>query len=254
MKWLSRVLSVVLFLALGPVATAQQVYQSESKSWKFICPEGWQQIGFDVIKGREDAERAEWPDKQFKYIAGFTRGPMNTLTYPYILINRTDVDLTSVKYEDFEEGWKLPDEVNNERDLALGIFVYSNFGQEGQVDRDKVRLIAKYDDTDDQGKEFTIKLYTYLGKTQSIQFECYDLKERTGQNDGYFTAFVNSFEMRDDLRFVPTEGKSQFDRSNFKEEPKPRSSGRRGYGRYGFYGFGGIGVMVALLLLWLRRD
>jgi hypothetical protein len=235
-------------------AQAQQVYQSESKSWKFTCPEGWQQIAFSIIKAREEAERADWPEKQFKYIAAFTRGPMNTMTYPYILINRTDVDLTNVTYEDFEEAWRLPDEVEKERELDLGLFVYGNFGDKGVVDRDRKRVVATYEDVDEQGKEYVNTLYTYLGKTQSIQFECYDLKERGTQNLKHFDDFVNTFEMREDLKFVPTTGKSQFDKSNYKEAPRRTTYTGRRYGRYGFYGFGGVGAVVALLLLWLRRD
>jgi hypothetical protein len=102
---------------------------------------------------------------------------------------------------------------------------------------------------DENNKEFTITLYTYLGKAQSLQFECYDLKERGAANRGHFEKFINSFKMRDDLKFVPTSGKSQFDKSNFKQERSSSGSGRsyRG-GRY--FGFGGVGLVIALLARW----
>lgn len=246
----------IVWLAIGLCAhsaRAQQEYQSESKGWKFTAPEGWNQISFELMKHEEEQSAMEWPGKPFKYIAGFTRGGMNTFSYPFIAVNRTDIDLTNVKYEDFEEGWALQDTAESSREVALAEFVYLNFGENGSVDREKGRLISGYETVDEDDKEVVATFYTYLGKTQSIQFECYDLKERGTANKKYFDEFVNTFEMREDLQYVPTAGKSQFDRSNYGEGTRSRRGGG-GYGRYGFYGFGGVGATVALLLLWLRRD
>lgn len=242
---------LVAVLAFCASARAQQVYQSESKSWKFTCPEGWQQIAFDIIKHREKSEREGWPDKVFTYIAGFTRGGMNTFTYPYILINRTEIDLTECTYEDIEEGTNLPDEVSSERDYALGTYMQQAFASNGTLDRGRGLLTTWGEHVDENGKEFKVTLYTFLGAKQSIQFECYDLKSNGSKNDGYIREFVNSFEMRDDLRFVPTSGKSRFDKSNFKEERRAS----RGYRRSGrgirVYGLGGLGTVIAAAIVWL---
>ena len=254
MKLLIAITSILLALCAS-TAPAQQVYQSESKSWKFTCPEGWQQIAFEIIKHRETQEREDWPDKVFTYIAGFTRGGMNTFTYPYILINRTEIDLTEVTYEDIEEGTNFPEEVKTNRDYALGTYMQEAFGPHGTVDRSRRLLVTWADGPDEQGLEVRCTLYTFLGAKQSIQFECYDLKSNNDRNRAYFQAFVNSFEMRDDLKFVPTEGKSKFDKSNFKEE-SGRRYGRRGYtssGGWGFrvYGLGGLVTLIASAIVWL---
>jgi hypothetical protein len=246
--WFGLVLAVLSLFT--PPAAAQQVYQSESKSWKFTCPPGWQQIAFDIIKHREKAEREQWSDKVFTYIAGFTRGGMNTFTYPYILINRTDLDLTECTYEEIEEGTNLPEEVSRLRDFELGMYMQQAFARNGTLDRSRGLLTTWGEETDDNGKEYRVTFYTYLGARQSIQFECYDLKSNGSRNDGYFKEFVNSFEMRDDLKFVPTTGISKFDKSNFKEERRSRSSGRSGRG-FRIYGIGGLGTLIAAAIVWL---
>ena len=248
-QWMCVLIAACLAL-MASAAGAQQVYQSESKSWKFTCPEGWQQIAFDIIKHREKTEREQWPEKVFTYIAGFTRGGMNTFTYPYILINRTELDLTECTYEDIEEGTNFPEEVSSERDFQLGTYMQQAFSRNGTIDRSRNLLTTWWEDTDENGKEFRVTFYTFLGGKQSIQFECYDLKSNGSANDRYFKEFVNSFEMRDDLKFVPTAGTSKFDKSNFKEERRSRSYGRSGRG-FRIYGIGGLGTLIAAAIVWL---
>ncbi len=226
------------------VAVAQQEYKSESGSWRFVCPAEWNPIGFDVIKADDAQAREEFPDKTFTYIAGFTMGPMNTKTYPYILINKTDVDLSGITFDELDEALRMQ-EPDNERDLDLLLLGVNFTAEPGSLDRSRLRVTGYYDDTDAQGKEYHATLYTFLGKTQSLQFECYDLKSSASQNVAAFREFVDSFSMRDDLKFVAATGAGHYDKSNYKDAPRRYSSGGRSW-RYSGWG---IGVMVVLGLL-----
>ena len=61
-----------LAVALGcPKALAQNEtpYQSESGSWSFTKPSSWNPIGFAVMREVENQNRADYPDKNFKYVA-----------------------------------------------------------------------------------------------------------------------------------------------------------------------------------------
>lgn len=232
-------------------ATAQQEYASESKSWRFVAPAQWNPIGFDIIKAGEAAERERFSDKNYTSIAGFTTGPMNTRTYPYIIVNKTEVDLSGVQFEDLDEALSMSFE-DNERGLALLMLATNFTGEPGSLDRSRLRVTGWYDDKDDNGKDYHCTIYTYLGKAQSIQFECYDLKSAATQNAAQFREFVDSFAMRDDLKFVPATAPDRYDPAKFKESKQASSSGRS-YRSFRYTGLGsGIIVAGVFLRIFLR--
>lgn len=258
MKLLHGVVAAVVLVVMTPWAVAQREYASESRSWSFTSPAGWNPIGFEVIKGIEAQVRAEYPDKTMTYIAGFTKGPMNTLVYPRILVNKTDVDLTGVKLEDVEFGLTLR-KATNERELAIGDLVYSFVIGEGTLDRSKMRVVSTAEDTNDKGEEVTFTVYGYFGKNYLIQFECVDLKSNGDRNAGAFAQFVNTFSMREDAKWKPLASgeKGVFDdlsTTPFKAERTSSSSGG-GYRLRRFGLGGGLLVLVVLgVLKILIRD
>src|SRR5205814_9462603 len=85
--------------------------------------------------------RADNPDKNYKYVAGFTRGGMNTFNYPYVLVNVTDADLGGLSFDDIERGVTI-EKPTSKRDRTLAAMVSQFAWGQTSVDRENNRTIS----------------------------------------------------------------------------------------------------------------
>jgi hypothetical protein len=245
-----RACAAALFLAAtATIATAQQAYEAESKAWKFVAPFDWNQIHFRIMQQEDEFSRARYPQKNYKYIAGFTKGQMNTFTLPYILVNKTEVDLSGVKWEDIEQGFAQTNP-RSARDKALAGFVAQWQMGDTVVDREHCRTVSLAQYQNQRGEAIKCTTYSYLGAKYIIQLECYDLASTNDKNLPAIDALVNSFAFKDDAKFYPTQDAGRFANANFR-----RSSSNRPY----YYGgaTGGliaVGVVLRVALKAWARD
>lgn len=237
MQWFAGCVMAVVLACVPAVASAQQLYQSETKAWKFTAPEEWNPIHFRIMKAEDEYTRAKYPNKNYKYIAGFTRGGMNTFTMPYIFVNKTEVDLSGVKYEDMEEGFAIA-KPSGKREEALKAFVGQWQMGDTVVDREKNRTVSIAEYKNQRGETVRCTTYSYLGSKYIIQFECYDLASEDDKNLPAIDKLVNSFDFTEEASFVPTQDAGRFAKGNF------RGGSSGGSSRY-YYG-GGAGGIVAL--------
>jgi hypothetical protein len=243
-------LIAVFALALclfAPAAPAQQEFASESKSWKFTVPDGWNMIGFEVTKGIEARMREQDPDRPTTYLVGFTKGGMNTLVYPRVLVATAKVDMTGVMVEDIEAGL-AGGAPTSELDEARKLFVRdAGIHPGGSLDTSRMRAITTVSKTNEKGEAVKVKVYAYIGKSQVIRFECSDLESNGENASGSFEQLAGSFSFRDDAKFVPaasSEGGPFDGLSDESYRSQSRSTTSSGGYRYRRFGVGGLVVLV----------
>jgi hypothetical protein len=211
---------IIAILALCTTALAQNEvpYQSESGSWSFTKPSGWNPIGFAVMREVEADNRSEFPDKNFKYIAGFTRGGMNTFNYPYMFVNVTDADLSGLSYGDLEKGLAIS-KPKGKRETLLYNAVRQFAWGETVVDGDRNRTVSTVHIKGRGKGPVKVTVYSLLGAHNVVQFVCFDLEANGSKNDAYVGEIVNTFKFADGHSFVPTAGIS----SNSRDEGLSRA-------------------------------
>jgi hypothetical protein len=205
-------LAVAVVLAVSCPAEGQNEvpYQSESGSWSFIKPNDWNPIGFAVMREVEAETRADYPDKNYKYIAGFTRGGMNTFNYPYMFVNVTDADLSGLSYADLERGLSIS-KPKGKREEMLAHAVRQFAWGETVVESDRNRTVSTVHlppRNRFSGGTVTLKVYSYLGAHNIVQFEVFDLDANGSKNDAAVNSLVGSFRFSEGNAFVPTAGVS----------------------------------------------
>jgi hypothetical protein len=193
--------------ACGALAQNDIPYQSESGSWSFTKPNSWNPIGFAVMREVEAENRADFPDKNFKYIAGFTRGGMNTFIHPYILVNVTDADLSGLSYGDLERGLAIQKPRGRREEMLFNAVRQFAWG-DTVVDGDRNRTVGTAHVPKGRKGPVKVTVYSYLGAHNVVQFECFDLEANGSKNDGYVNEIVGSFKFSEGNAFVPTAGVS----------------------------------------------
>lgn len=248
MHTIVRILALVLLLCAASTARSQQEFASESKSWKFTAPDGWNMIGSEAVKAQTAKLRDQYPDSPTKYLVGFTKGAMNTMAYPRVLITVADVDMTGVMLEDLEAGLAAG-AATSELDEGRKQFVVDvGLNRPGTLDRDRLRTFTSVEKNNDKGEPVNIRIYAYLGQKQIIRFECADLVSAGSRAEASFEAFVNTFSFSSDARFTPASSSAGgpfdglSDQSYKSQTRSSRTSGGWGYRRYG-----GLGLVAALI-------
>jgi hypothetical protein len=190
------------------LAQNETPYQSESGSWSFTKPGSWNPIGFAVMREVENQNRADYPDKNFKYVAGFTRGGMNTFIHPYIFVNVTQADLSGLSYGDMERGLAIV-KPKTKREAMLANAVRQFTWGDTVVDPDHNRTVSTFHIPNGRKGPATVTIYSFLGAHNVVQFECFDLDANGSKNQAYVNEIVSTFKFSDGNAFIPTAGVSK---------------------------------------------
>ncbi|HYE61594.1 MAG TPA: hypothetical protein VD997_06335 [Phycisphaerales bacterium] len=241
-----------LALLLGVArAHAQQEFASESKTWKFTAPDGWNMIGSEAVRAQTAKLREQYPNSPTKYLIGFTRGAMNTMAYPRVLITTANVDMSGLTLEDLDAG--LSDGApTSDLDEARKLFMIdAGLNRPATLDPSRMRAFTSVEKNNDKGEPVNIRIYAYLGKNQIVRFECADLVSSGSRAEASFDEFVNTFSFSPEAKLVPASSSAGGPFEGYSDEPyksqSRSSSSSSGGWRYRRFGFGGLGLLGAII-------
>src|ERR1043165_3489719 len=88
---------LALLALLAPAAIAQQEFSSESGSWTFTMPAGWQVMGKDSTTKLNEQFADEAEDKASKVVCAFSKGS-GLFPYPQVVLQVLEFDVSKMSW------------------------------------------------------------------------------------------------------------------------------------------------------------
>src|SRR5205085_9838677 len=78
-------------------ASAQQEFASETKSWSFTMPAGWEPMSADQVAKINKQYKVRNPDHPSRVVAGFMKSG-GLFAYPRVLLQIVETDMSQVSW------------------------------------------------------------------------------------------------------------------------------------------------------------
>jgi hypothetical protein len=240
------VVSMALFALRAP---AQQEIASETKSWSFTMPAGWEFMSPQQLDKIKKQYKVRDPDDRSRVVAGFVKSG-GLFAYPQVLVQVLETDMSNVSWRTLDrmiqDGY---DESAGTENVAVILEMVGSSGAEDcTLDRNAKTLNATGSIVMDDQSVVPTASRAFLYHAGAIQLTGLDYKTNEGGAQRSLDAFAGSFHFAPGREFVAAD-KAPPPRPS---RSAPQSSGghrARYYYGGGFVGIGGLGL---LLRMWLR--
>jgi hypothetical protein len=255
MKNLAFVVAVLLCMLCAP-AHGQQDFSSESKSWTFTMPAGWQPMSQEMVAKVNKEYKVRNPDHPAKVVAGFIKSG-GLFVYPQIVLQVCETDMSKLSWPALERMYKEGDDETEGAESAATILdlVWST-GVEDDADmhlnEGARQITAKGTLVLDSGAELQTASRAFLHGAGVVQLSALEVKSNAGGAQRALDQFANSFRVASGHEFTPAP-----DNPPRRQRSVSYSPGMMRYGFFGggIVGLGGLGFLIRVMIrAWANGD
>jgi len=252
MKNAVRLALVVAVLAVGFIASsapAQQEIASETKSWSFTMPAGWEFMSAPQLDKIKEQYKLRDPDDRSRVVAGFIKSG-GLFAYPQVILQVIETDMSNVSWGALDRMVKHGYDNSPGAESAATILelVSSSGADDCTIDRGARTLNASGIIIQDDQSEYPTASRAFLYHAGAVQLTGLDYKTNQGGAQRALDAFAGSFHFASGREFVAAADKAPPPQTR-RSSSSSSGQSRYYYGGGGFIGLGGLGL---LLRLWLR--
>lgn len=242
-------LLLALVLSLCRVACAQQEFASETKSWSFTMPEGWEPMSQQQLDKIKQQYKLRNPDDTSRVIVGFIKTG-GLFAYPQVLVQVLETDMSKVSWHSLDRmiSKGYDDSLGAQSAANLAELVGGSGADDAKVDQNARTISGAGGIVMDDQSEVHTACRAFLYSSGAIQLTGLDYKNNQGGAQRALDAFAGSFHIASGREFVAAADTA----------PPPRSAPQRSSyssSGYGYYGGGGGAVIVVIAVIariWLR--
>jgi hypothetical protein len=237
---------ITLFALRAP---AQQEIASETKSWSFTMPAGWEFMSPQQLDKIKKQYKLRDPDDRSRVVAGFVKTG-GLFAYPQVILQVLETDMTNVSWGALDHMVKrgFDDSPGAASAATILELVAGSGAEDATVDRNTRTINGSGGIIMDDQSDVPTATRTFLYHAGAVQLTGLDYKSNQGGAQKALDAFAGSFHFASGREFVAAPDKAPPPQAH---RGSSSSSGRSRY-YYGGGGFIGIGGLGLLIRLWLR--
>ena len=204
MRFIASFFVLISVLFLSPAAIAQD-YRDIGRRFTITPPPGWIRIPDADITKFDTFVADRIKDRNFHYIAGFTKNVKTPLEVPYVLIQETNVRLKGGNYNGLEESLRTIDLSQVSKDAAANLTdVVKDFrSDQWVVDKTHNRMMMNIHLTDARNQRVKGLCTAFFGEESIIQINCYAAGPKFDASLKDFDAFNEGFSYDPGAQFQP---------------------------------------------------
>src|SRR4051812_45787728 len=197
MKNAVRLALVVAVLAVGFIASsapAQQEIASETKSWSFTMPAGWEFMSAPQLDKIKEQYKLRDPDDRSRVVAGFVKSG-GLFAYPQVVLQVLETDMSNVSWGTLDHMVKhgYDDSPGAASAATILELVSSSGAEDATVDRTARTLSGTGGLVMDDQSDVPPATRTFLYHAGAVQLTGLDYKSNQGGTQRALDAFANSF-------------------------------------------------------------
>lgn len=200
-----KIVVVFLSLILTLVAGADE-YRDAVRRFSITLPPGWITVSDADLKSINDFADERMKDRNFQYIAVFTKDPNNLLRPPYVMIQETNARLKGANYDTIENMFGAVETAKATREISKDFSDLTSdikAADRWTIDRARNRMLMSVTITDAHGTRIKYVSIGNFGEESIIQINSYAFEDQFAKYSAEFDAINDSFRFDRGAEFHP---------------------------------------------------
>jgi len=194
-------MTAFLLIRSTGIVSAQEAYFDENNHYSFSLPSGWRDIPKSIIDEYVDEIVKQTQGKRVEYLTGFQLSEKDYFQYPYILIQKHDINTPSyLQIEKIFDGNNIQDSLQKSTDKYSELMISATIDKPF-IDKERnIIFINMQMDVVGVG-EITGLMAIFLGKQEIIQLNFYTVSSEYSRWLPVFNSIIGSFKYADDYAY-----------------------------------------------------